>query len=1013
MKISNLSVDRPVAITMIILVIVLIGGVALTMLPLELTSDIEMPFLMITTSYSGGSPEEVEELVTRPIEQSVATLDGLDTLSTTSREGFSWVMLRLNYGTDLTEAKNDLRDLMAEIENRLPDSAETPRIRNFDPNAEPIMEISIAGMEAEQLKTIAEDSIQPELEKINGVAAAEISGGREREIKINIDQNLLEAYQISLDQIASVIRASNQDGGLGSVMVGEEEISVRAQGEFESVDDIRNLKIRTSAGDEIPLTLISKIEDSYKDVSSISYLNGRESVGLSIQKQGDSNIVSVANEVEAAVENLKQSYSDLEIVITSNNAEYIKDSLASVQQNFIIGGILAVIILYLFLRNISSTIVIATAIPTSILATFAIMFFTDLSINTITLGGIALGVGMIVDNSIVVLENIYRKRAKGLDRFKAAKAGSSEVATAIFASTLTTAAVFIPIVFVEDMMAELFTPMALTVSFSLFASLLVALTFIPMLSSKALKISHNENNNALKDKKYLNFYQNILKKALKNRYKILVGLIVFFIFFGSGIYFGFIPITTEYMPASDQGSIRVYVSMPDNSTIERSDQIAKEIYNQIKEIKEIENVTARVNNGRARFSIELITQDQRQQDVEAVAEAIRNKTAAIAGPRINVAAQSSMRGGSGSSIEVKISGSDLETLLNYGENAERLLNKIEGIRNTDLSLERGNPEIHVNLNRREIQNQGFTEREIITYAEMALDGSTVDQLTEAGEEIDIIIQLAEADRRSLNNLRNLKIFKANGDSVLLSQLAEIGPGSGFSAIERENQQRYITVSADTFERALGEVQEDVEKIMAAELNLPTNYLLSYGGEAQEMDESFSQLITAAVMAILLVYMVMAAQFESLIYPFVIMFTVPLSAAGAVIALIITGMSLSTYGMIGAIMLVGIVVNNAIVMIDYINNRKEKMNRREAILEAAPIRLRPILMTTLTTVLAMMPLAVGIGTGAETQQPLAVVVIGGLLFSTILTLIIIPVVYDIVDEFRNKVVNYLRRIVHNE
>ncbi|MFW5718994.1 MAG: efflux RND transporter permease subunit [Halanaerobium sp.] len=1023
MKLSDLSVNRPVAITMLILVIVLIGGVALTMLPMELTPDIEPPFLMITTDYSGASPEEMEELVTRPIEQSVATLDGLDTLNTTSSEGSSRVMMELNYGTDLTEAKNDLRDLIAEVENRLPDGADSPRIRNFDPNDQPIMETSISGLSGSELSAVdlkrtAEDTIQPELEKINGVAAADVSGGREREIKINVDQEQLEAYGISMEQISSTIRSSNQDGGVGSVMVGNEEISVRALGEFQSADDLREVEIRTSEGDRIPLTSIAEIEDTYEDLNSISYINGEESVGISIQKQGDSNTVSVAREVDAEVESLQNTLNDVNIEITNNSAEYIEDSLGSVQQNFIIGGILAVIILFLFLRNISSTIIIATAIPISILATFALMFFADLSLNIMTLGGIALGVGMLVDNSIVVLENIYRYRADGTKRMLAAKSGASEVATAILASTLTTAAVFLPVVFIEDMLAELFTPLALTVTFSLFASLFVALTFIPMLSSKVLKINKKQViQNDEKDKRYITFYKNLLKRALNNRYKILITTLVLLLAFAGGLAGDIIPLTTEYMPESDQGTIRVSMSMPDNSIIERTDEKAEELYNQIQDIEEIDLISSRVNSGSADFTIELVDNSERDRGVTEIAEEIRNRTADIAGPAINVSPMTSMMrgggGGGGNAVEIKINGPELDTLLELGEDTETLISDVEGVRNTDLSLEKGNPEIHVNFDREQLKNYDYTEDEIISYVDMAVRGNTVDQLTESGEEIDINLQLADENRQSLNDLRNVKLFDSEGSSVLLSQLADIGPGSGYSSIARENQQRVITVSADTYQRSLGEVQADVEEIIDSELNLPTNYTVTYGGEAEDMNQGFSQLGIAGGLAILLVYMVMAAQFESLIHPLVIMFTVPLSVVGAVLALIITDMSLSTYGMIGAIMLVGIVVNNAIVMIDYINNRKETMARKEAIITAAPIRLRPILMTTLTTVLAMLPLAVGIGTGAETQQPMATVVIGGLLFSTILTLIIIPVVYDIVDEIRNKFVSWLRKIIHQE
>ncbi len=1016
MKISDISVNRPVTITMIILAVVLIGALALSRLPMDLTPEMEMPFLMIRTSYSGATPEEMEELVTRPVESTVATIDGLSNLNSRSSEGSSMVFLEFEYGTDLTEAKNDLRDLISRIEARLPEGADEPRIMNFDPNAQPIMELAVAGTSAVELKNIAEDTIQPRLEQIVGVASAEISGGRSREIRINADQEQLSAYNITLDQIAAAVRASNQSGGLGTVMVGNEEISVRALGEFESFRDLEKIEITTAGGDKVPLTLLADLEDGFQEISSLSYLNGEESIGLSIQKQGDSNTVAVANEVKDTVAELSAELSDLDIQITSNNAQYIEDSIFSVLQNFVIGGILAVIILFIFLRNFSSTIVIATAIPISVLATFALMYFGDLSLNLITLGGIALGVGMLVDNSIVVLENIYRHRALGIGRLKAAKEGASEVATAISASTLTTVAVFIPVIFIEDLLAQIFTPMALTVTFSLLASLFVALTFIPMLSSKALKVNQNESDESVKKKKYVKYYRKLLDKSLAHRYKIVSAFIIFFILFGAGIALDIIPLETEYMPASDQGTIRVFASMEGNTTIEMSNQLAQNLHSRIEDIPEIDLLTSRVNSSRVNLTVELLPLAARERDVSAVAEDIRSKTKNIPGASVNVSAMTSMMGGGGgggTAIEAQIKGPDLDRLLVLGANAERLITNIEGIRNTDISLEKGNEEIHVKINKAQAQNYGFTDSEIISYVNMALSGSTVSQLTESGEEIDIILKLKDNESSSLRNLADIKLFAANGVNVPLSQLAEIEEGTGYSSIARENQQRYISITSDIFERPLGEVQADVENTLAAALDLPSGYTLSYGGEAQDMSSSFDQLFTAAVLAIVLVYMVMASQFESLIHPFIIMFTVPLSIIGAVLGLIITDTALSVNGLIGAIMLVGIVVNNAIVMIDYINNRKVHLDRKEAILEAAPIRLRPILMTTLTTTLALVPLALGIGTGAETQQPMAIVVIGGLLFSTLLTLIIIPVVYDIVDEIRNKLISWLRRVIHKE
>lgn len=1017
MKISDFSVERPVTITMIVLAIILIGSISLSNLSLELLPDMDMPFLMIRTSYDGASPEEIEESVTKIIEESAATLDGLDSLSSTSSEGSSMVTMEMVYGTDLTEAKNDMRDLISRIENSLPDDADEPQILSFDPNSQAIMSISISGKSLEDLKTIAEDTISPALERISGVASVDISGGLEREIQINVNQQQLIGYNLSLSDIANSISKVSANVSSGYIDEGNKEIMVRATGDFNSLSEIRNLEIITSSGEPISLSDFAEVKDTYSDRNNYSYLNGESSLGLSIQKEGEGNTVEAAAAVLKELDSLKEQQPEIYTYVVDNTAEDIEDSITNVGQIFIIGGILAIVILFVFLRHIGSTFVIATAIPISIMATFALMYFGDLTLNMMTLGGLALGVGMLLDNSIVVLENIYRHRIGGADRFNAAKIGASEVGTAIFASTMTTAAVFLPVVFIQDMLGEIFTPLALTVVFSLLASLFVALTFVPMLSSKLLHVSEKDKKNSKSNSNIQQKYRKFLNISLNHRYTVLSVLLIAIILFGFGVSSGIIPFKTEYMPSSDQGVVSVYLDLAKNTKAEITVASLTEAESSLSNIPEVDTIYSSVEDNSAEITMILVDRSERDRDVEEVAETVRNQLTNIAGADINVQAQNSMmgrRGRGGGDIEVKIKGADLTTLSSLAAEIETIISETEGTRNIDLSIEESRNEIQIKAKTGIAKKLGFTNSGIAAAVKRAVYGTTPAQYTEVGEEYDITLKLQDTDYNNIDKLKEVKITSDTGITVPLKEVATVEKRQGYSEIKREDQERVISVSSGIFNRALGEIQNEIETKIS-KLDIPEGYTISYGGDAGDMADSFSQLAQAMLLGIILVYMVMASQFESLIFPLVVMFTVPLSLVGAVIALAVTGISLSIQGFIGIIMLVGIVVNNAIVMIDYINNRRQNEEKREAILNAGPIRLRPIMMTTLTTVLGLLPLSLGIGQGSESQQPMAVVVIGGLSLATLLTLIIIPVLYDLTDDWslsiKNKIGHLIKKITN--
>ncbi|MCK8823589.1 efflux RND transporter permease subunit [Fuchsiella alkaliacetigena] len=1013
MKLSDFSVDRPVTTVMLVLLILLLGAIALLGLPVDLMPEMELPYAAVMTSYEGADPYEIEDGLTRPIEESMGTIDNVENVSSVSSPGNSLVFIEFDWGTDMDFAIQDVRENISMIQDYLPDDADQPMSLRFDPAMMPIMQIGLSSnMDLETLRNLAEDRFENDLERIPGVASVNISGGLEREIQVNVNQERMEAYGFTIDQVASSIGQENLDIAGGSINHGSKELLLRTQGEFQSLDEIKNLELQNEEGQKVSLREFAQVEDTHKERSSYTYLNGEESIGLAIQKQSDANTVQVANAVKEELANLEAEFGDnIEIEIVNNQAEFIQDSIDNVRNNGIIGAVLAAIILLLFLRNIRSTFIIGTAIPISIIATFILMYFSDLTLNLMTLGGLALGIGMLVDNAIVVLENIYRHQQEGLSRIQAAKDGAGEVGTAILASTLTTAAVFLPIAFVEGLAAQLFGSLALTVAFSLLASLVIALTLIPMLSSKLLNVKEEKTPKETVDNLGIvnKIYKRLLNFSLDYRYAVAVVITIGVILFGLGLQTGVIPLETEFMPDVDQGSFTVDVELPEGERLSETDRTVKEIEEHIRAIPEVRSFYSDVGStgfmggaeegsNEGSISVDLVELAARDRSTTEVVEQLRGELAYIPDAQIAIRAETGLGGGGqGSPIEVNIRGADLDILTELSTDIQQEVESVEGTRNVELSVSESRPEVQVDIQREMARELGFSVSQIGSTVRSSIRGDIATQYKEGGEEFDLRVQMETEGDNTLSQLENLRLTSPAGAVVPLDQLAEVELAEGMTSIERDGQQRSITVNTDIYGRSLGVVESDIRQ-RVDELDIPAGYTVEYGGEAEDMQETFGDLGFALILAVVLVYMVMASQFESLVHPFTIMFTVPLALLGAILGLVVVGAPLSVPAIIGVIMLAGIVVNNAIVLVDYINVRRTEYaeDKRTAILEAGPIRLRPIMMTALTTILGLLPLALGIGDGAEAQQPMAVVVIGGLLFATILTLIIIPVVYYILD-----------------
>ncbi len=1022
MNLSKFAVKRPVTITMLMLVIVLLGVVSFTRLPLDLMPDIEIPVSIVSTSYSGAGPQEVENLVTRPIEDVLGTVSDIKSIYSISSQGHSIVVAEFDFGIDMDFVALEMREKVDMIKGFLPDDATDPMIMKLDFDAMPIVMVSISSdADMFQVQNWAEDTMKPRLERIKGVASVGLIGNFVNEIEIKVDQQRLNAYGVSIDQLTQIIRSSNINMPGGTIERGAEKLSIRTMGEFETVEEIGELPVTLPTGAIIRLKDVAEVNLKQKDMEMIARTNGVDAIGLQIQKQSGSNTVQVAGLVSNELKKLQEEYPEFDIVVIFDQADYIKDSIANVIQNALIGGILAILVLYLFLRNVRSTLIIATAFPISIIATFVLLYFNNLTLNLMTLGGLALGLGLLIDNAIVVLENIYRFRRDGHSRIDAAVQGTNEVSMAITASTLTTIAVFAPVGFVGGLTSIIFKEFALTVSLSLLASLIVAITLIPMLSSKILKVASPGDREGKKENfltniyssfdhgfdKLMSMYKNALRWGLGHRKTVIFIAIVVFIGSVVSVFF----VGAEFIPATDQGQIIVNVSLPSGAQIHETNAVLEQIETAVASIEEIEHIFTiggagsgmemgmGVGGGENTASVTIMLKDLKERskrDTE-VAEEIRELVKDIAGAEIVVAATDGMSMGGTAPIEIKVKGDDLEVLKKITEDLRGMIAEVEGTRDVETSFSDGVPELQIHIDKYKASTYGLTTAQIGNAVRSFTFGTTVSIYREDGTETDIIIRGEDNIRQDINNLQQLGIQTPMGSTIPLSQVADIQIVDGPISISREDQQRVATVTSDISGRDVMSVINDIDSIML-EYQMPEGYYYDMGGEGEQIEEAFADLALAIVMAIVLVYMILAAQFESLMHPFVIMMSVPLGFSGGFLGLFLTGRTLSVPSIIGLLMMAGIVINNGILLVTYINTlRSAGKDRAEAIETAGPIRLRPILMTTLTTGLAMLPLALGIGEGAEIQAPMATAIIGGLLLSTVLTLIITPVIYTLMDD----------------
>lgn len=1022
---SKFAVGRPTTIVMITIALLLLGVISFLNIPVDLFPEIEVPVLVVVSDYEGVSPTEIESLVTRPIEGAAAAVEGLVDLQSISSQGRSLVIAEFDYGTDMNQASLRLRERVDMIEGFLPEDVSAPMILRFDPSDLPILDIALTApaLSALELQSFVEEELKPKLEQVDGIANVDVIGGVEDRVEITFSREQLVGFGLDLAQIQQILAAENFNLPAGEVKRGSRFLSVRAIGEFETLDELRDMLLPLPRGGQIRLGELAQVERIAKAGTTKTLINGQPAVELSVNKQSGTNTVAVSNRMEEELSELLVQYPEIELVRILDQAEIIRLAIRAVIEDALIGAVLAVLILYVFLGHYRTTMIIAITIPVSVIATFILLFYTGITINLMTLGGLALGLGMLVDNSIVVLENIFRYRQEGHDPKEAAVLGAKEVSLSVMASTLTTIAVFLPISFVGGLTSIIFRELALTVTFSLLTSLILALSLIPMLSSflltdaqMSLAFTEEDSRHRLigrfrrRFESFRAWYQRVLRVALYRRKRMIAGALAFM---ALAIVLAFF-LKQEYIPEMDEGLVQVDVRLPDGAEIDETEAILGKIVERIQSFGEVQSLFTRVGSGgnqgmiatagnRGQVSVILSPMQEREQSIHEIETQIREAVQDIPGAKISVAIPSATNLSSAAApLEVKILGDDLAAIQKVSDDVVRELVKMPSLAEVKSDLEEGIPEVWVIPDRLIASQYGLTTAQIAQSVNQQLSGISATRLKLGGKEVQVRLKGDSVYSESLNALSQVPVTGFGGRSVPLGEVAEIRVSQGPISINREAQSRRISVTAQL---AFGDAAE-AAKLAAKQLSglqFPRGVRVEVTGENEEIQEAFSDLGLAMLLAVALVYMVLASEFESLLNPFIILLIVPLSYAGAVYGLAIFRQTLSVPSLMGLVIITGIVVNDAIVLIDYVNiRRKRGETREEALLAAGPIRMRPILMTTFTTILGLTPYMVGTDEASMFMRPMAVVVIFGLISSTALTLILSPVIYSIFDDFSEKI-----------
>ncbi len=1030
----KIAVKRPILTTMVILVVIVFGAMSILNLKLDMFPNMNIPVAAVYTKYEGAAPEEVEKLITIPLEGVLGTVSGIKNISSTSSNGSSLITLEFEDNTNIEYAALDMREKVDMIKDFLPEAAESPMVLKVNINSLVTFDLGITASDLDivELKRLVDDKIVKRFERQDGVASVSVSGGKDKEVTLVFDPEKLRMYGISENQVGQILMGENRNTPAGTIKQGDKSLSLRVIGEFESLEEIADLPVTTPRGAIIYIRDIAKVNYSYLEDKSRTYINGENSVTLSIQKQSTANTVNVSDAILKEMEKVKAEYPNLRLNTITDPADFIRFTLNTVTSSATLGGLLAVIVLFVFLRSLRTTLIVGAAMPISIIATFALMYYSKITLNVMSMGGLSLGIGMLVDNSIVVLESIFRKLEEGLDRITAAIEGTREVVTSVTASTLTTIIVFLPITFSGGLTAQIFNELSLTIAFSLLSSLGVSLTFVPMLASVSLNPERIQAQ-AEKMKRSLNPIHiilnlfNIFFTGLEKLYRSLLGFCLRHQFISIAVVAAFIALTysslnyvgQEFMPLTDESGVDISIRMPKGTILDETERVAFQAADLILQgqYPEIEDVFITVGSGSgilstgsstdtASLTINLVGKALRERSSDQIARLMETELKTIPGADISTnPAASSLGMYQSGNIQLNVKGDDSEILEGIANDIKALAATVPGARDVRTSIDNASPQATIKIDRSKASSYGISAANIAGIINTAISGNVVTTIKENGEEIDLRIRQDRNQVNYLNDIETLLIPSQNA-IVPLYELADIQVSYMPVSILRENSERYVSVTAALDGQDTNTVSAGIEEKLK-DYKLPPGYSYEFSGSVQQMLETFSNLGFVMIISLLLIYMIMAAEFESLVYPIIVMFSIPVALTGGLTGVLILGQSLTITSFLGLIMLAGVVINNAIVLIDYTNllRREQQMDIIEALKTAGPVRLRPILMSTLTTVLALIPMLYTKSEGSELMEGLATSVVFGLSFSTFVTLLLIPVIYllfnNVAQWFRTK------------
>ena len=1025
MKLAELSVRRPVTTAMIYLAVIVLGLMSLSLLGLDLMPKIEVPAVSVMTAYEGAGPEEIETLLTKPIEDVLSTISGVDEVSSVSKEGLSAVTLKFKWGENMNESLNDIREKLDSIRKMLPDEADNPIIFKFDFDMMPIMIVAVTAKESyPNLQKIVDKQIVDPLKRVNGVAAATAHGGLERQIRVDIDSGKLAAYNLSVAQIQAVLAAQNASLPGGNIRSGYKDYLLRTPEEYANAEEVGEVIISQHNGIPVRLKDVADVKDFFREQTVDVRMNGKTAMAIMIQKQSGGNTVEVARAVAKEMDNIRKKLpADVDAQIVMDSSEFILASITNLRDS-VFWAILFVFLVILFLvGDFRASVIVAVSIPISLIITFLMMYLVGYTINEISLASLAVVVGMVVDNAIVVVDNVYRHRMRGQKAVEGAIHGTNEVGVAVMASTLTTVAIFAPIIFVGGIAAIIFGQFAAILTITLMASLFTAIMLVPMLCSKFLKMREPGSKSILDfyyksgerfqgwlEGKYVNF----LNWAIDNRKTVIVACVVLFVWSMAAVRF----VGIEFFPKEDQNRLTANYELPIGTRFERTGVVAQQLETIMeKNVPERKanfirwGTSAEAAGGAMSMDEETYTglmyvmlksKKERSESPDQIIERLRKITDKIPGAVIRYSSEDplqQMAFGGGGQLAIELYGDDMVNAGQYARAVKDAIIRIAGLEDVQISREEEKPEVKVIVNRDKASKLGLDIRTIGKTIETYFAGTTATRYREGGDEYDIEVRFQPSDRARIEDLRDAMISLPTGAQVGISNIAEIEYGLGPTKIERKDQGRYISVSGSIRGRDLGSVVKDV-KAAVDKMTAPAGFSYKIAGAEKERSDAFRLLVIAAALGMVLVYMVMAAQFESFRDPFIIFLSVPFGIVGVILALAITGFAMSIMTFIALILLIGVVVNNGIVLISFIGILRHRgYDIRRAIVDGGKSRLRPIMGTTLTTILGMTPLALSRGEGSEIWVPFAIVSIGGLSLSTLVTLILMPTLYSMFEGYK--------------